>query len=96
MPGLAATYAPTRRARRLSVEALRHRFKAVLTGYGGSSSGCATADIYWEMPNTKPCLQASDGFRIILVGEIFGLTSNGTIIGDRILSLYLMNHTEKY
>src|SRR5262249_15965380 len=62
MPGLAATYASTRRTRRLSIEAPRHRFKAARTGYGGSSSGCATADIYWEMPNTKPRLQTSDAF----------------------------------
>src|SRR5205823_3800771 len=62
MPGLAATYASTRRTRIVSVEAPRHRFKAVRTGYGGSSSGCATADIYWEMPNTKPRLQGSDAF----------------------------------
>jgi hypothetical protein len=32
MPGLAATYASTRRTRRLSVEPPRHRFKAARNG----------------------------------------------------------------
>src|SRR6516164_8180375 len=62
LAGLAATYASTCRTRSVSVELARHRWKAVLTGYGASSSGCATAEIYWDIPNTKPRFQISGAF----------------------------------
>jgi hypothetical protein len=61
---------------------------------GGSSSGCATADIYREIPNTKPRFQTSDAFAYSLYVNsvpIVGLTRNGTAITRRIFSLDAMN-----
>src|SRR5262249_59207129 len=60
--GLAATYASPCRTRSVSVELARHRCKPVLTRYGASSSGCATADIYWDIPKTQPRFQTSGAF----------------------------------
>src|SRR5262249_60593848 len=62
LAGLLAAYDSIPRTRTVSVELARHRWKAVLTGYGASSSGCATADIYRDIPNTRSRFQSSGAF----------------------------------
>jgi hypothetical protein len=77
------TYASTWRTKRTSVEGARHRWKASRTGYGASSSGCATVDMYWDIADTNPRFQLSDAFlySLYVKSAVEGVTTkiNGAI-----------------